>query len=137
MLHDSCLQDYDLRDPDSDFLYGHNVGGRDSAGGDNNVAASYWFGVFYVFFYLADTFTNVPYEALGPEMHPDPEACDPATTVVFLRVVPRQRAPPTSVCLALRMHVTGTACAAQEARACARPLPHVRCFAATRAAAGG
>ena len=38
-----------------------------------NTAAGYWFGVFYVLFYLLDTFTNVPYEALGPEMHPDPD----------------------------------------------------------------
>lgn len=30
--------------------------------------AAYWFGFFYTLFYLADTFTNVPYEAMGPEL---------------------------------------------------------------------
>ena len=29
---------------------------------------SYWFGVFYVLFFVADTIVNVPYLALGPEM---------------------------------------------------------------------
>eukprot|EP00164_Ancoracysta_twista_P010172 GFYU01015269.1.p1 GENE.GFYU01015269.1~~GFYU01015269.1.p1 ORF type:complete len:809 (-),score=267.89 GFYU01015269.1:148-2538(-) len=31
-------------------------------------ASSFWFGAFYPIFYLFDTFTNVPYEALGPEL---------------------------------------------------------------------
>lgn len=29
---------------------------------------AYWFGIFYPLFYLFDTITNVPYEALGPEI---------------------------------------------------------------------
>jgi len=29
---------------------------------------SMWFGVFYTLFFIADTFTNVPYLALGPEL---------------------------------------------------------------------
>ena len=29
---------------------------------------SIWFGVFYVLFFIADTCTNVPYLALGPEL---------------------------------------------------------------------
>jgi Na+/melibiose symporter-like transporter len=29
---------------------------------------SIWFGVFYVLFFISDTFTNVPYLALGPEL---------------------------------------------------------------------
>eukprot|EP00736_Rhodelphis_marinus_P000689 Rmarinus@m.29888 len=37
-----------------------------SLSGDSNVA--YWFGIFYPIFYLFDTYTNVPYEALGPEL---------------------------------------------------------------------
>jgi Na+/melibiose symporter-like transporter len=37
----------------------------------SNDLAGYWFGLFYVLFYLSDTFTNIPYEALGPELHND------------------------------------------------------------------
>ncbi|KAK9837736.1 hypothetical protein WJX74_003939 [Apatococcus lobatus] len=33
-----------------------------------NPYAAFWFGIFYTAFYLADTVTNVPYEALGPEL---------------------------------------------------------------------
>ena len=33
-----------------------------------NSTVGYWFGIFYTIFYLSDTFTNVPYEALGPEL---------------------------------------------------------------------
>ncbi|CEM03357.1 unnamed protein product [Vitrella brassicaformis CCMP3155] len=29
---------------------------------------SLWFGFFYFFFYLANTFSNIPYDALGPEL---------------------------------------------------------------------
>jgi len=29
---------------------------------------SLWFGVFYTLFFIADTVTNVPYLALGPEL---------------------------------------------------------------------
>lgn len=29
---------------------------------------SIWFGIFYTLFFIADTFTNVPYLALGPEL---------------------------------------------------------------------
>ena len=34
--------------------------------GTNNL--SIWFGIFYVFFFIAETITNVPYLALGPEL---------------------------------------------------------------------
>lgn len=34
----------------------------------SNQMAAYWFGVFYVLFYFSDTYCNVPYEALGPEL---------------------------------------------------------------------
>ena len=67
------MQDYDPDDTGSSFRYGHNVDGSDQATSSSNIWASYWFGVFYVLFYLMDTFTNIPYEALGPEMHPDPD----------------------------------------------------------------
>ena len=33
--------------------------------------ATVWFAVFYPTFYLADTYSNVPYEALGPELSDD------------------------------------------------------------------
>ncbi len=33
-----------------------------------NPYAAFWFGIFYTAFYLTDTVTNVPYEALGPEL---------------------------------------------------------------------
>lgn len=36
-----------------------------------NTGAAYWFGFFYSTFYLFDTFSNVPYEALGPELSDD------------------------------------------------------------------
>lgn len=86
------MQEYNPNDPDTDFAYGHNV----SSGGDetsNNIAAGYWFGIFYVLFYLSDTFTNVPYEALGPEMHPDPDVrpstiCPCARNKTCLSVLP-------------------------------------------------
>ena len=29
---------------------------------------SIWFGIFYVLFFIAETITNVPYLALGPEL---------------------------------------------------------------------
>jgi Na+/melibiose symporter-like transporter len=32
-----------------------------------------WFGVFYIIFYWADTVSNVPYGALGPELTDDPD----------------------------------------------------------------
>jgi len=32
--------------------------------------AAMWFGVFYTIFYFSDTYSNVPYEALGPELTP-------------------------------------------------------------------
>lgn len=35
------------------------------------MVAAYWFGFFYSTFYLFDTFSNVPYEALGPELSDD------------------------------------------------------------------
>ena len=68
-----CSQEYDPNDPNSDFTYNHNTHEKAAAEQVNNTAAGYWFGIFYVLFYLLDTFTNVPYEALGPEMHPDPD----------------------------------------------------------------
>jgi len=34
----------------------------------SNMAAAYWFGFFYTIFYFCDTYSNVPYEALGPEL---------------------------------------------------------------------
>jgi Na+/melibiose symporter-like transporter len=40
----------------------------------NNMSAvgtSIWFGIFYVFFFIADTVCNIPYQALGPEMTRD------------------------------------------------------------------
>jgi hypothetical protein len=67
------VQEYDPNVPNSDFTYGHNVNSTTAGDQYSNVYAGYWFGIFYVLFYLLDTFTNVPYEALGPEMHPDPE----------------------------------------------------------------
>ena len=83
------MQEYNPNDPDSDFAYGHNIAGSDSDGAQNT-AAGYWFGVFYVLFYLSDTFTNVPYEALGPEMHPDPDVCRPAVYYdLFLKTLRR------------------------------------------------
>ena len=45
--------------------------GRIVENSGNNNQAAYWFGVFYTLFYLSDTFTNVPYEALGPELSED------------------------------------------------------------------
>lgn len=39
--------------------------------GGDNMKAALWFGTFYTTFYLLDTFTNVPYEALGPELSDD------------------------------------------------------------------
>jgi Na+/melibiose symporter-like transporter len=32
---------------------------------------SLWFGVLYVFFFVADTICNIPYQALGPELSSD------------------------------------------------------------------
>ena len=32
------------------------------------IAVSFWFGFFYVLFFLASTYTNIPYDALGPEL---------------------------------------------------------------------
>ena len=32
---------------------------------------SYWYGAFFILFYLTDTFCNVPYNALGPELTDD------------------------------------------------------------------
>ena len=56
-----------------DYSYGSNIAGYNPEAGKSNDFAGYWFGIFYVLFYLSDTFTNVPYEALGPEMHSDTE----------------------------------------------------------------
>lgn len=39
--------------------------------GISPVAAALWFGAFYVFFFIADTVVNIPYQALGPELSPD------------------------------------------------------------------
>ena len=36
--------------------------------GEEGNGVAIWFGIFYTIFYLSDTFTNVPYEALGPEL---------------------------------------------------------------------
>lgn len=36
--------------------------------GEAGNGVAIWFGIFYTIFYLSDTFTNVPYEALGPEL---------------------------------------------------------------------
>ena len=36
--------------------------------GEDGNGVAIWFGIFYTIFYLSDTFTNVPYEALGPEL---------------------------------------------------------------------
>lgn len=36
-----------------------------------NIYISIWFGTFYVLFFIADTITNVPYLALGPELSSD------------------------------------------------------------------
>jgi hypothetical protein len=58
---------------DGDFGYGSNIAGYNPEVGASNNFAGYWFGVFYVLFYLSDTVTNVPYEALGPELHNDSE----------------------------------------------------------------
>ncbi len=35
------------------------------------VINSIWFGVFYVFFYIADTTCGIPYQALAPELSAD------------------------------------------------------------------
>jgi glycoside/pentoside/hexuronide:cation symporter, GPH family len=35
------------------------------------ITTSIWFGIFYVFFFIADTVCNIPYQALGPEMSRD------------------------------------------------------------------
>ena len=43
-----------------------NEGSLANAG--NNEVAAYWFGFFYVLFYFTDTYCNVPFEALGPEL---------------------------------------------------------------------
>ena len=43
----------------------HDPGAEDCTSG---AGAAYWFGAFYILFYLSDTLTNVPYEALGPEL---------------------------------------------------------------------
>jgi len=49
----------------------------DPAEGENeapaNLKAAYWFGFFYILFYFSDTYCNVPYEALGPELSDDYE----------------------------------------------------------------
>ena len=37
--------------------------------GTNGV--SYWYGTFFVLFYLSDTLCNVPYNAFGPELTED------------------------------------------------------------------
>lgn len=34
----------------------------------SSVGLSMWFGFFYVLFFLASTYTNIPYDALGPEL---------------------------------------------------------------------
>lgn len=39
---------------------------------DNNIV-SYWYGITFVIFYIADTACQVPYNALGPELAPDPD----------------------------------------------------------------
>lgn len=71
-----------------DYSYGSNVGGYNPQVGESNSVAGYWFGLFYVLFYLSDTFTNVPYEALGPELHSDTEVRPllPTTTVQLVQI---------------------------------------------------
>lgn len=41
------------------------------AAGMSKISISVWFGIFYLFFFVADTITNIPYLALGPELSND------------------------------------------------------------------
>ncbi|KAK9815554.1 hypothetical protein WJX72_005656 [[Myrmecia] bisecta] len=50
-------------------------------GNSSNSLAAYWFGFFYTIFYLSDTFCNVPYEALGPELS---DSYDERSKIFFL-----------------------------------------------------
>ena len=38
---------------------------------ETNDLYSYWYGIFFILFYLTDTYCNVPYNALGPELTDD------------------------------------------------------------------
>jgi len=42
-------------------------------GGLSSMAISIYFGVMYITFYLSDTLTQIPYEALGPELSQNPQ----------------------------------------------------------------
>ena len=39
----------------------------------STTGVSVWFGIFYILFFLCTTFTNIPYDAMGPELTDNPE----------------------------------------------------------------
>ena len=39
----------------------------------DGTSLSIWFGIFYILFYLFQTLTVIPYDALGPEVTDDPD----------------------------------------------------------------
>ena len=64
-----------LFSPPTAIIAGHKATARLAAGADIAPAARgshmpivLWFGFFYWLFYILDSFSNVPYEALGPEL---------------------------------------------------------------------
>ena len=104
------------------FLYTPGLvgGSKDDCTLDGRQAA-YWFGTFYTLFYLADTFTNVPYEAMGPELSDSYEERSRVFFVQklfnFLGMLLAAAAPAT---LAVLLRMSGVQ---QTSVACAAVLP--------------
>jgi hypothetical protein len=111
------------------FGYGSNLDGHEVEAGASNKVAGYWFGLFYVLFYLSDTFTNIPYEALGPELHSD-TGVRPSAYVTRLLVTLGHSSVPSlilrnrdssfrsqswTVSLRHRLHCSGSVCVPTEA----------------------